>query len=472
MNANFQRAMADATRLTRAGDLQAATALIQAALHAQAPNQPPPFEAPFTAPFTAPFASPFTAPFTAPFSAGRQHADVIDVQARVVSDQEPAAVAGPSAAQGAPAAEAASPAPAPAQEPPPRAAASSADQDVDREADSGVKPRTPVRKVARRVLAALKSIAPSLDGLADPLQAPSPRQEPDSEPFGPGEGRFIHGSHTEAGGTRAFKLFVPPERHGRELPLVVMLHGCTQHPDDFAAGTGMNEAAREQGFYVLYPAQSAQMNPQRCWNWFKHNHQARGRGEAALLAGMAREVVKQHGMDPGRVYVAGLSAGGAMAAVLGAAYPDVFAAVGVHSGLPAGVARDLPGALAAMQGQGQPAAAGTGGEAAAAPPTIVFHGDRDATVHPVNGEQAVAASAGSGRAAEEERGTSRGGRRYTRRVWRNGAGQPVAEHWNVHGAGHAWAGGRREGSYTDAQGPDATAAMLRFFQAHRLQRRG
>jgi poly(3-hydroxybutyrate) depolymerase len=222
----------------------------------------------------------------------------------------------------------------------------------------------------------------------------------------------------------------------------------------------MNEAAREQGFYVLYPAQSQKINPQRCWNWFKHSHQTRGRGEAALLAGMARAVTEQHGLNPQRVYVAGLSAGGAMAAILGTAYPDVFAAVGVHSGLPVGAAKDLPSALAAMQG-GAPAAA------PAAPPTIVFHGDQDHIVHPVNGEQAAAAGAGTA-TPEIEQGQRQGGRAYTRRVWRNASGQSVAEHWSVHGAGHAWAGGRREGSYTDAQGPDATGAMLRFFLAHRL----
>ncbi|MDZ5455940.1 extracellular catalytic domain type 1 short-chain-length polyhydroxyalkanoate depolymerase [Azohydromonas lata] len=442
MNADFQRTMLAATRLTRAGDLQAATALIQAALHGQPSAHPPTFT---PAPST-----PFTTPFTAPLGTHRPQADVIDIPARVVSDPAPA-----------------SPSPGAAPEAPVRTAAPAAASSADPLAEPGVGPRAG-RRAARRVLAALKSLAPSLDGLADPLQAPAPHTLPDAEPYGPGEGRFVHGSHTEAGGTRAFKLFVPPERHGSGLPLVVMLHGCTQHPDDFAAGTGMNEAAREQGFFVLYPAQSAQMNPQRCWNWFKHSHQARGRGEAALLAGMVQAVVSRHGLDPERVYVAGLSAGGAMAAVLGAAYPDVFAAVGVHSGLPVGVARDLPGALAAMQGQGQPAAAGE----AAAPPTIVFHGDSDAIVHPVNGEQAVAACAITTRAAEVEHGSSRGGRRYTRRTWRNAAGHPMAEHWSVHGAGHAWAGGRREGSYTDAQGPDATAAMLRFFLAHRLQRRG
>ena len=276
----------------------------------------------------------------------------------------------------------------------------------------------------------------------------------------PAEGRFVPGSHSEAGLTRDYKFYLPPGHHDRPLPLVVMLHGCTQDPDDFAAGTRMNEAARERGFFVLYPAQAQGANASRCWNWFKHNHQARGRGEPAVLAGMARTLLQQHPIDPRRVYVAGLSAGGAMAAILGETYPDLFAAVGVHSGLPAGAARDLESAFAAMQGGGT-------GRHGGAPPTIVFHGDRDGTVHPANGEQVAAASAGAA-SAELERSRSAGGRLYTRAVYRGECGRPIAEHWAVHGAGHAWSGGSPRGSYTDAAGPDATQEMLRFFFTHSL----
>jgi len=276
------------------------------------------------------------------------------------------------------------------------------------------------------------------------------------------EGQFTAGTHSEAGLTRQYKLYVPSGAEDRPLPLVVMLHGCTQDPDDFAAGTRMNEAARERGFFVLYPAQAQGANASRCWNWFKHNHQARGRGEPAVLAGMARMVMQRHAIDPRRVYVAGLSAGGAMAAILGDAYPDLFAAVGVHSGLPTGAARDLESAFAAMQGGGT----GTGRNRGA-PPTIVFHGDRDATVHPANGKKVAAASAGTA-LAEEERSSRVGGRSYTRSIHRGADGRPVAEHWAVHGAGHAWSGGSPRGSYTDATGPDATEEMLRFFFMHTL----
>ena len=177
---------------------------------------------------------------------------------------------------------------------------------------------------------------------------------------------------------------------------------------------------------------------------------------------MTREVMKRYNVDPRRVYVAGLSAGGAMAAILGDAYPDLFAAVGVHSGLPTGSATDVPSAFAAMK------AGAAGSSSSHSPPTIVFHGDQDTTVHPVNGEQVVAASAGAGE-PELERARSDNGREYTRRVYRDASGRVVAEHWAVHGAGHAWSGGSARGSYTDAKGPDATEAMLRFFFANALR---
>ena len=289
----------------------------------------------------------------------------------------------------------------------------------------------------------------------------APRHSP--PPIG---GQFIHGSHSDAAGQREYKLFIPPGPHAQALPLVVMLHGCTQNPDDFAAGTGMNDAALERGFFVLYPAQAQSANPSRCWNWFKHKHQGRGHGEPALLAGMTRAVMNEYQIDPQRVYVAGLSAGGAMAAILGDAYPDLYAAVGVHSGLARGSAGDAPSAFAAMK-SGAIATATSG----SSPPTIVFHGDQDNTVHPRNGEQVVAASAGA-TAPEIERARSNNGRDYTRHVYRQTGGKVVAEHWAVHGAGHAWSGGDAKGSYTDARGPDATAEMLRFFFSHSLRGAG
>ena len=275
-------------------------------------------------------------------------------------------------------------------------------------------------------------------------------------------GQYVSGSHTESAGTREYKLYIPPASFDAPLPLVVMLHGCTQNPDDFAAGTQMNEAALKRGFYVLYPAQTQHANASRCWNWFKHNHQKRGRGEPALLAGMTQGVMKRYNIDPLRVYVAGLSAGGAMAAILGDAYPDLFAAVGVHSGLPTGSATNVQTALSVMQTGPAPSARTT-----ASPPTIVFHGDQDATVNPANGEQVALASAGV-LTPEIKRTSSGNGRDYTRRIYKEAGGRVVAEHWAVHGAGHAWSGGSARGSYTDARGPDASEEMLRFFFANTL----
>ena len=295
-------------------------------------------------------------------------------------------------------------------------------------------------------------------GRAAPVQNPA---EPTVKP-GPA-GQFISGSHTEGtAGSREYKLYIPPASFTEPLPLVVMLHGCTQNPDDFAAGTGMNEAALKRGFYVLYPAQTQHANSSRCWNWFKHNHQKRGRGEPALLAGMTRDVMKRYNIDPQRVYVAGLSAGGAMAAILGDTYPDLFAAVGVHSGLATGSATNVQGALSVMKTGAAPAARST-----ASPPTIVFHGDQDATVSPANGEHVVAASAGASK-SEHKRARSPNGRDYTQRSYKDASGRVVAEHWAVHGAGHAWSGGSARGSYTDGTGPDASAEMLRFFMANTL----
>ncbi len=286
-----------------------------------------------------------------------------------------------------------------------------------------------------------------------PGASPEPVARTRPESFTPGHFR------SEAG-ARDYKLF-EPARDGRALPLVVMLHGCTQDPDDFARGTRMNALARARGCLVLYPAQSQRANPQRCWNWFKHNHQGRGRGEPAILAGMVREVMATHGVDPARVYVAGLSAGGAMAAILGEAFPDLFAAVGVHSGLPVGAAHDAPSAFAAMKGGAAPARAAHG----TPPPTIVFHGDADHTVDVVNGQRVIDASRLAPRPGAE-RASTPSGVAYTRRVHVDGEGAERAEQWTIHGGGHAWSGGDPSGSYTDPRGPDASAEMLRFFLQH------
>ena len=293
------------------------------------------------------------------------------------------------------------------------------------------------------------------------------------------DGRFVRGRYTNAAGAREYRLYIP-SCHAREaLPLVVMLHGCKQDPEGFAAGTRMNALAEERGFLVLYPKQASRANGSNCWNWFEPKHQQRERGEPSLIAGITRDVVAAYGGDARRVYVAGLSAGGAMAAVMGTTYSDLYAAVGIHSGLAYASARDVPSAFAAMRGPGSKPIRRKSRTAAALPtlPMIVFHGDSDKTVHPSNGDdliaQASALSAGGSpenRFAANERIVEQGaasGREYTRTTYRDVTGKAVMEQWLIHGGAHAWSGGSAEGSYTDPAGPDASREMLRFFLLHR-----
>jgi poly(hydroxyalkanoate) depolymerase family esterase len=261
------------------------------------------------------------------------------------------------------------------------------------------------------------------------------------------------------------------------MPLLIMLHGCKQNPEDFAAGTGMNDAAEEAGLLVAYPAQSKAANRMGCWNWFQERHQQRGQGEPAIIAGITREVMKRHAVDARRVYVAGLSAGASMAVILGNTYPDLYAAIGVHSGLAYRGADSAYSAIFAMQrgARIRPQAPGQAvQQAVSALPAIVFHGDSDRTVHPDNGKLVIAHSAPNSLAGvppgEVElvvrRGQVDGGHAYTQTTYLDQSRKPVAEHWLVHDSGHAWSGGRSAGSYTDRKGPDATREMLRFLLSH------
>lgn len=319
---------------------------------------------------------------------------------------------------------------------------------------------------AGRLLEATAAIQRALGERQPPSKAKARERSVIQLPEGKA-GQFIAGSYAHQQGTRAYKLYIPTGYvAGRALPLVVMLHGCTQNPDDFAAGTRMNAIAEERQCFVLYPAQARSANRSQCWNWFKRAHQRRDKGEPAIIAGMTRDIVTRYGIDARKVYVAGLSAGGAMAAVMGAAYPDVYAAIGIHSGLPVGSAHDVQSAFSAMRGAAlasTPAAA-----AGQIVPAIVFHGDRDNTVHPRNGEQV--ASQCASRHDERldvvvQRGQVPGGHAYTCTVHKDAAGRTVLEHWEVHGAGHAWSGGSAAGSYTDPNGPDAGREMMRFFSS-------
>jgi poly(hydroxyalkanoate) depolymerase family esterase len=249
-----------------------------------------------------------------------------------------------------------------------------------------------------------------------------------------------------------------------------MLHGGTQTADDFAGGTRMNVRAEEDSCLVAYPIQPGHANLSKCWNWFRPEDQCRDRGEPSLIAGITRQIMKDYSVDPGRVYVAGFSAGGAAATVLTATYPDLYAAAGVHSGLAFGTAGDVVSAFAAMRGDCSKQYR-TFAFAKEAVPTIVFHGENDRIVHPANAEEIVGSIKVLASRTDVRRGQVSGGRAYTCTSYITTDGQVVVEDWRIDGAGHAWSGGHPAGSYTDAHGPDAAKEMLRFFRGHVLTSR-
>ena len=283
-------------------------------------------------------------------------------------------------------------------------------------------------------------------------------------------GKMDRHNFRSAAGSLDYLLYVP-QGLSKPAPLVVMLHGCTQSAEDFARGTKMNVLADELGFIVAYPEQTRAANAQKCWNWFRPGDQGKASGEPAMIAGITREICTAQEVDRARIYVAGLSAGGAAAAIMADAFPDIFAAAGVHSGLACGSASDLPSALAAMQGRGKRSRAN---RSSSNVPLITFHGDRDSTVHPVNSDQMHEAWATAPDAAGLERkvtdGKSAAGQGYRKIAMVTPDGQSMAEHWVLRGAGHAWSGGSASGTYTDPKGPDASREMLRFFLQHRLKR--
>ena len=298
----------------------------------------------------------------------------------------------------------------------------------------------------------------------------------------PAPGGFRRYEFVSPMGRLSYKLYVPSAPTLVAMPVVIMLHGCTQSSDDFAIGTQMNHLAEEHGFLVVYPEQAAHANPSRCWNWFNPQDQMRGRGEPGLLAGIVQQVVQVHGADSRRIFVAGLSAGAAMALVLGETYPELIAGVGVHSGLPYGIANDVPSAMSAMKG-GHSRMAGVKGIQGAGPqpskvavqalPTIIFHGDRDHTVQQSNGLKVALQALNAYESvrpdlalkARTTEGAVQSGRAFSCTAYVDDAGFAPIELWTVHGAGHAWSGGNASGSYTDPSGPNASAQMVRFFLA-------
>jgi poly(hydroxyalkanoate) depolymerase family esterase len=332
--------------------------------------------------------------------------------------------------------------------------------DVTRPAIAGADQTAPAKWPVGDVVATLgRARLPSF-GL-DPL----PRARPGKAPEIPDGAQFLSRSYACAAGRRSYKLYIPSRHRAGRQPLLVMLHGGTQDADDFAAGTRMNALAEEHGFLVAYPSQCKSANPSLCWNWFKPEHQMRGAGEPSIIAGITTEIIAEHDIDPQRVFVAGLSAGGAMAAVMVATYPEIYAGVGIHSGLPYRSASDVASAFSAMRGdRGQKRRQRKSrhtSDHALRVRTIVFHGDADQIVHPSNGAKIVEAHAKTGDSMESTTAsTSRG---YTRTITRDKTGAVVVEQWLIHGSGHAWSGGSPDGTYTDRHGPDASREMLRFF---------
>jgi poly(hydroxyalkanoate) depolymerase family esterase len=431
MNAIIPPGMREATRLTREGRLTEASALLQRLFRGDELAD----------------AAGATPHDTAGTPAGRPPRRIVDVDPETGEASDPAPAASPSAEA--------------------------------RTTGAGTWPAGGMGKAAPpRMPEALRGFLDQLNqgglnpGLGE-LTRHAPARTPE-EPI-PDGARFVAGSFSGEAGSRGYKLYIPSTYRGEPVPLVVMLHGCTQSPDDFAAGTRMNALAEAHACLVVYPGQTHAANAQKCWNWFSPGDQRRDQGEPALIAGITRQVMREHAVDPRRVYVAGLSAGGAAAAIMAMAYPDLYAAVGVHSGLACGAARDLPSAFAAMR-QGaaaaaphQPDHASANGGGRRVVPTIVFHADQDGTVHPRNGDQVIAqsgATAAGGLRTEVQRGRVPGGHAYSRTIHADAGGRPVLEHWLVHGGGHAWSGGSPAGSYTDPRGPDASREMLRFFLEH------
>ena len=445
MSDQMQGGMAEAMRLMQKGDLTEATAVIQRTLGGSS----------FGSGFE-PVASP-----DAPSGAGAP----IDVESTVVDEEpHPGAASGPAAGRG------------------PAAATRPAASPLLFGSVPLTMPEGSSLTMPDNMPLTMPELLPGLPDL--PGAMPSPNEGETDQAVVPTEGRFVERSYTNQNGTRTYKLYIPSGYIGQEVSLVVMLHGCTQSPNDIAAGTQMNRLAEENIFLVAYPAQAQGANMNKCWNWFKASDQQRGRGEPSLLAGITRQVIDEYNVADGRVYVVGMSAGGAMAAIMAEAYPDLYAAVGIHSGLAPGAAHDVPSAFAAMH-QGGPATprrevptATLTGASARIVPAIVFHGDRDKTVHPRNADRLLehfcpAKLTGSQEEASGSapRGTVRqgqipSGHAYTRATYRDAGGRAIAERWTVHGLGHAWSGGSSSGTYTDPKGPDASAKIVRFFNKH------
>jgi poly(hydroxyalkanoate) depolymerase family esterase len=328
--------------------------------------------------------------------------------------------------------------------------------------------------------AATAAIQRALRGEAAPHVAETTMTTPDDSVIdvaiiqerAPESAEFLSASLRNQAGSREYKIFIPRsynEANGDVHSLIVMLHGCKQNPDDFAIGTQMNVVAEEHGCIVVYPAQSQAKNMSNCWNWFNANDQQRDVGEPSIIADITRDVIAKYKIDRTRVYVAGLSAGGAMAAIMGSTYPEIFSAVGVHSGLAVGAAHDVASAFGAMKNGASMSAKKARNSTLTIRPIIVFHGDNDTTVHPENAKQVIAQFVGPTQENNLEivsrKNQTSAGRAFSTAAYCNAEGKTIAELWVLHGAAHAWSGGSAAGSYTDTKGPSASREMMRFFMA-------
>jgi poly(hydroxyalkanoate) depolymerase family esterase len=340
---------------------------------------------------------------------------------------------------------------------------------IQRTLRSGATPRDPIPSESPRPKSASPSPLPPLNALRRvPGQNLSVLPRSAQPPGSLGTGVLLDRQYAVSSNARRYRIYLPPDLSSQGVPIIVMLHGGTQDVLDFAAGTGMNPLADLHHFLVVYPEQDAQANPMRYWNWFRPEDQQTGIGEPALIAGITEQVISKYDADPDRVFIVGFSAGGAMATVMAATYPHLYAAAGVHSGLPYGAAQDVASAFALMRGTSP----SSHQDSALRIPLIIFHGDHDEIVNVVNASHIRQQRLGvdGGLTAVEGRNATRGqvpgGHAYTRTTYASEA-QVLLEQWIVHGAGHAWFGGTEGCSYTDPLGPDASAEMVRFFSQHR-----
>lgn len=300
-------------------------------------------------------------------------------------------------------------------------------------------------------------------------------------------------TYNDSVGKHPYFVYTPESYQvGSTVPLVVMLHGCSQTALDFATGTAMNLLAEQYNFIVVYPQQTSNYNQGLCWNWFLPANQTRGCGEPASIVGIVQAVQQNTAcwtIDPTRMYIAGFSAGAAMAVILGATYPDLFAAIGVHSGLEYQAATSLSSGFKAMRNGGpNPQQQGYAAymamsDRARIVPTIVFHGMNDTTVALVNGNQTLQQWMETDQLASNNTyivsfnhptsvtsGQIPGGYAYVVATWKATNGSEIQTYWKIGGMGHAWSGGNPIGTYTDPRGPNASTAMYNFFMAHALER--